>query len=120
MAKVTSEKEQKVTVSAYDPYSPKIEVNNAAFQRRLRKFHRSKEGQALRSQIKEIRAKLLTAYRDIAIAHWQELGNDASTGWGGQSDGTATKPEVRGNARYLAEKLTDYLLEDPDYALGAK
>lgn len=107
--------------SAYDPYSPKIETNNAAFQRRLRKFHRSEEGKRLRQQIKEIREKLLVAYRDIALAHWEELGNDASTGWGCVPEGNFSTPrEVKSCASELANKLTDYLLEDPQYGLGAK
>lgn len=105
----------------YEPYHPKIEANNEAFRKRLQKFHRSEEGKQLRKQIQETRKKLFAAYRDIALSHWQQLGNDASTGWGCVPEDSYSSPRKPEDCAFeLANKLTDYLLEDPQYALGAK
>lgn len=98
-----------------------IERNNAAVQRRLRKFHRSPEGRALRGAIAAARDALFAVYRQIALEHWAELGNDASTGWGCVPEGRYQQPrKPKDCAHELANKLVDGLVDDPRYALGAK
>lgn len=99
-----------------------IEENNAAFRKRLRKYHRSEEGRALIRQLVEIRQALHEAYRQIALEHWQERGNNASTGWGcvPEEPYSTRKRKPADCAFELANKLTSYLVEDPTYALGAK
>lgn len=99
----------------------RIETNNKAFQKRLRKFHRSEAGRALREQLKQIHSELFGVYRNIAMSHWAENGNDASTGWGCVPEGKYQKPRKPEHcAEELANKLVDAMVSDPDYALGAK
>lgn len=97
------------------------EENNDAFRKRLRGFHRSAEGRSLRDQIQQIRRELRGVYLQIAITHWQERGNDASTGWGCTPEGQYQPPlKPEHCAAALADKLTDAMLDNPTYALGAK
>lgn len=98
-----------------------IEQNNAVFAKRLREFHRSPEGRALRDQIATARKELFKVYRQIALDHWKSCGNDASTGWGCEPEGPyQTKRKTADCAYELANTLTDYLCSDPEYALGSK
>lgn len=99
-----------------------IEENNEAFRKRLRKYHRSEESRAIRRQLIEIRHTLHSAYKQIALDHWQANGNDASTGWGcvPEEQYSTQKRKPSDCAYELANKLTNYLVEDPSYALGAK
>lgn len=101
---------------------PTIEENNEAFSKRLRKYHRSEEGRAIRRQLVEIRQTLHSAYKQIALEHWQANGNNASTGWGcvPEEPYSTRKRKPADCAFELANKLTNYLVEDPQFALGAK
>lgn len=98
----------------------RISQNNDAFKRRLREFHRSTEGRAIREQVEQIRRRLFDAYKELALAHWQENGDDASTGWGCTPEGLYQQPRKREHcAAELADKLVDHLLDNPKRALGA-
>lgn len=99
-----------------------IEANNEAFRKRLRKYHRSEEARALMRQLLEIRKELYSAYKQIALEHWRANGNNASTGWGcvPEEEYSTQKRKPSDCAHELANKLTNYLVEDPSYALGAK
>lgn len=99
-----------------------IEQNNADFGRRVRAFHRSEDGQAIRQQLIDIQKQLFNTYKQIALDHWQANGNSASTGWGcvPEEQYSTIKRKPVDCAHELANKLTKYMMENPDYALGYK